>query len=153
MKPQAIVTQCVWDMPALWTLNARIKGESKICSVKVYGTPCTTMHNLRGRKKRTKTSVCCSRANAKVTFHTITSLWVASDLSTFSFKLMTFRIKWEASIRSWIFPSIHGALHNPKGIPMYSYNPLVLVLNAVFSLSDCSIGIWPNPWAIWRLQK
>ena len=36
-----------------------------------------------------------AQANAKVTFHTITSLRVASDLSTFYFKLMTFRIQWE----------------------------------------------------------
>ena len=35
-----------------WPLNARTKGKNKICSVKVYGTPLTTMHNLRARKKR-----------------------------------------------------------------------------------------------------
>ena len=36
------------------TSKLRIKGKNKTCSVNVYGTPCTTMHNLRARKKRRK---------------------------------------------------------------------------------------------------
>ena len=35
-----------------WPLNARTKGKNKICSVKVYGTPWTMMHNLCAKKKR-----------------------------------------------------------------------------------------------------
>ena len=78
---------------ASWPLNARIKGENKTCSGKVYGTPCTMMQNLCARKKRRNTFV--AQANAEVTFQTITSSWVVSDLSTLYFKLMTFRIQSE----------------------------------------------------------
>ena len=42
-------------IPASWLLNARIKSKNKTCSVKDYGTPCTTMHNLRAREKRRQT--------------------------------------------------------------------------------------------------
>ena len=31
-KPQEIITQCVWDIPCSWPLNARINGKNKICS-------------------------------------------------------------------------------------------------------------------------
>ena len=50
------------------------------------------MHNLRARKKR---------ATSKVTFRTITSLWVAFDLSTLYFKLINFRIQWEGLHETW----------------------------------------------------
>ena len=75
------------------TSKCKNQGKNEICSVKIYGAPCTVMHDLRARKKRRKTSV--ARANAKVTFHTITSLWVASDLSTLYFKLINFLTQWE----------------------------------------------------------
>ena len=39
------------------------------------------MHNLGAGKKSSKENL-CTQANAKVMFHTITSLGVASDLST-----------------------------------------------------------------------
>ena len=68
------------------TSKCKNQGKNKICLVKVYGAPCTVMHDLRARKKR---------ANAKVTFRTITSLRVAFDLSTLYFKLINFRIQWE----------------------------------------------------------
>ena len=45
------------------------------------------------RKALRKTSV--TQTNSKGMFHTITSLWVVSDLSALYFKLMTFRIQWE----------------------------------------------------------
>ena len=76
---------------ALLPLNARIKGKNKTCSGKVYGTPFTMMQNLRARKKRRKTFV--AQANTGVTFQSIMSSWVTSDLSTLYFKLMTFRIQ------------------------------------------------------------
>ena len=48
------------------------KAQKGVCSVKIYCTPCTTMHNLHpGKKSSEKTSV--TQANAKVMFHTITS--------------------------------------------------------------------------------
>ena len=52
------------------------------------------MHNLGAGKKSSKENL-CTQANAKVMFHTITSLGVASDLSTLYFKLMTFCIQCE----------------------------------------------------------
>ena len=54
-------------MSASWPLNVRIKGKNKIFLAKVYGTL-----NVGAIKKRRKT--CVAQANAKVTFHTITTL-------------------------------------------------------------------------------
>ena len=75
------------------SVKARIKGKNKICSGKVYGTLYTRIYNLPTRKKRRKTGV--AQANSKVTFHTVTSLWVVYDLSTIYFKLITCRFQWE----------------------------------------------------------
>ena len=51
------------------TSKSKNQRRNKICSVNVYGTPCTGMHDLCARKKRRKASV--AQANTKVRFHTI----------------------------------------------------------------------------------
>ena len=87
-KPQEIITQYAWDIPPSWPVIGRIK-------CRKY----TTIHNLRGRKKRRKTYV--DQGNAKVTFHNITTRTYDTRVTcrhfptTLYFKLMTFRIEWE----------------------------------------------------------
>ena len=71
--------------------STRIKGKYTACSVKVYGTPCSRKHYMLERKEG-KFLLLKQNNNAKVTFHTIMSSWVMSDLSTPYFKLMTFRL-------------------------------------------------------------
>ena len=60
IEPQEIITQYARVIPASLPLNARIKGTERICSVNIYDTPCTTMHNLGTGKKNSKENLCYS---------------------------------------------------------------------------------------------
>ena len=78
----------------------------------------TTIHNLRGRKKRRKTYV--DQGNAKVTFHNITTRTYDSRVTcrhfptTLYFKLMTFRIEWEGlhKIMDLFLQFLHSFMSN-----------------------------------------
>ena len=74
----------------LWMQEPKAKISFVQSKFMVPHAPGFIIYALERKRRRRKTSI--AQANAKVTFHTITNLWVASDLSTLYSKLMTFRI-------------------------------------------------------------